>query len=101
MKRAIGYYVQYHEALTIGGDKGDEALNDLVRDFLAETKETIETWHIKTDRGAVSVINELNEKWNAIVSIFEKRGETPPIVRNGFRIYMESQIPELKTGDPA
>ena len=96
MKRAIGYYAQYREALLTGGDKGDEALNDLVRDFLAEMKELIETRHIKTDRGAVSVIVELNDKWNAIVSIFEKRGEKSPIVRNGFRIYMESQIPELK-----
>lgn len=96
MKRAIGYYAQYHEALMMTGDKGDEALNNLVRDFLAEMKELIETRHIKTDRGAVSVIVELNDKWNAIVSIFEKRGEKSPIVRNGFRIYMESQIPELK-----
>lgn len=100
MKRAIGYYAQYHEALTMGGDKGDEALNDLVRDFLAETKELIETRRIKTDRGTVAVIDELNEKWNAIVSIFEKRGGVSPILRNGFRVYMENQIPELRKTDP-
>jgi hypothetical protein len=99
MKRAIGYYAQYHEALLAGGDAGADAAGELIREFMAELKELIETRHIKTDRGTISIIRELNEKWNAIVSIFEKRGETPPIVRNGFRIYMESVIPELKEGE--
>ena len=93
--RAIAYYAKYSEGL-LNAETGKETATNMIGEFLDEMKELIETRHIKTDRGAVGCVRELNEKWNAIVAIFEKRNGASPLIRNGFRAFMEEQIPALK-----
>ena len=96
--KAKDYYEQFGAALLAESyheEKFDE-LNKLVMAFVREEKEIIESRKMCTDRGAVAVIKEQNEKWNALVAIFEKKHGVSPIVRNGFMILMKSKIPELE-----
>lgn len=93
--RAIAYYRKYHGELIKRGIAGDQAATDLLQEMITEGKDLILRQHIVTDRGILSVFEDLNQKWNAIVSIFEKRGEVPPIARDGFRNYAEGIVASL------
>lgn len=96
--KAIDYYNEYGEAVfaeSIDANK-TEAINKLFMAFLHETKEIIAMRNVKTDKGAVAVIKEQNQKWNALCSIFEKRsGGMCPLRHNGFMNAMKNEIPEL------
>ena len=56
---------------------------------------------VQTDRGAMAVIREVNDRWNAVVNLFVKRYKISPLIRDGllkavareFRLYRESQMP--------
>lgn len=52
--------------------------------------------HISTNQGAVSMLKELNDKWNALVTLFEKKYGHSPIVRNGYRTYWLKEMPKLQ-----
>lgn len=71
-------------------------LAKLIGAFLREMKETMEARHVKTDRGCVATIKEQNEKWNALCAIFEKEYGQEVLKRNGFMVYMEENMPEMK-----
>lgn len=97
--KAIEYFEQYGEAVfaeAMEKGHGDKALSDLMLAFVREMKDLIKSRNVQSNRGTVGVIREMNEKWNALVAIFEKHKGDSPIRRNGFRLYMELEIPELK-----
>ena len=96
--KAIEYYEQFGERVYQEAVKSscNNALSDLVAAFVREMKELIDSRKVQSNRGTVAVIREMNEKWNALVAIFEKRKGDSPIKRNGFRLYMELEIPALK-----
>lgn len=56
---------------------------------------------VQTDRGAMAVIREVNDRWNAVVNMFVKRYKISPLIRDRllkavareFRLYRESQMP--------
>ena len=55
---------------------------------------------VQTDRGAMAVIREVNDRWNAVVNMFVKRYKISPLIRDGllkavareFRLYRENQM---------
>lgn len=96
--KAIDYFEQYGEQVYQEALKSscNDALSYLLGAFVREMKEIIASRKVQSNRGTVAVIRELNEKWNALVAIFEKRKGDSPIKRNGFRLYMELEIPQLK-----
>lgn len=105
--KAIEYYETYGDQVfgeavksAIRGEQTAVALSELMRAFIRETKEIIKSRNVTTDRGAISVIREQNEKWNALVAIFEKQNKVSPIVRNGFQKYVEAEIPALRYAKP-
>lgn len=63
--------------------------------FLEEGEEIIKARHIQSDRGAISVIREQNQKWNKLVSLMEKKYEKPILLRNGLYNFMRDKIKEL------
>lgn len=50
---------------------------------------------MKRDDALRAVIRELNDKWNAIAGLFEKKQGASPIRRNAFWDEWVKQIPEL------
>lgn len=61
-----------------------ELVGLLAQEFAAELQQTIKTRHIKLSTGLDSAIREQNDKWNAMVRLFEKKLGASPVVRNGF-----------------
>lgn len=96
--KAIDYYNTYGERVFDEAvkDEGTNVLSELTIAFIHETKELIGIRNAKTDKAAIGIIREQNEKWNALVTLFEKKKKASPIIRNGFRVLMEKMMPELK-----
>lgn len=68
-----------------------ELLTEMSREVIAIANER----NVKTDGGIVSVIKEVNQKWNALCKIYEKEYGCEVLVRNGFVSYWKHRIPEL------
>ena len=97
--KAKDYYDQYGEAVLQESltpeSAGTEQLTKLMVAFVREMKEIITERGVKTDRGAVAVIKEQNEKWNALCALFERNLGRPVLKRNGFAAYIKTEIPGL------
>ena len=68
---------------------------DVVDGLNNEAKELIKKRHITRGTGCQAIIRELNNKWNAIVTLFEKDYGVSPIKRNRFLELWAKKIPEL------
>lgn len=72
-------------------------LEELIQDFGKEFKLLIEKRGVKTTSGAVAVLKELNDKWNAICRLFEKKyAGISPIREDGFKNAILTHCPELE-----
>ena len=68
----------------------------LLEDF---DKETIELFKIRNcvrNSASLAILKEQNQKWNAIVSLFEHRNGQSPLRRNGYGELWEKKLPYLK-----
>lgn len=94
--KAVQYFEKYREQIIDTDEKkAVEAIGQLVYDLSMEAKEMIRSRHVKTNSGAVAVILELNQKYNAVCRLFQKNYGTSPLLQNGFLTYWAKQIPEL------
>ena len=91
--KAIDYVNKYGEDLT-GEDheKRSEAVKGLINDMMGELIDIMETRHVSTDKGAFSVVKELNQKWNAI----NGKLSIPVLSQDGFKKLMIHEIPGLE-----
>lgn len=90
MKKAQEYYDFYHERLynpTTPDDKRTEIGKCIFLDFCDDARELIKKRNMKTDEAALGLIKELNDKWNAMVRIFEKHYGFSFFIKDGFKIY--------------
>ena len=96
--KAMDYYKIYGEAVLAESYHEDQhnELEKLIFAFLREMKAIIDSRRIVTARGAVSVIKEMNEKWNALSDLFKENNGVTPLKRNGFMNLMKFKIPELE-----
>ncbi len=90
--KAIDYVNKYGEDL-IGPDeeKRNVAASDLLKDMMNEQTEIMKSRNISTDSGAISVIKELNQKWNAI----NRKLEIPVLTVDGYKKIWITQMPQL------
>lgn len=95
MKKAKEYYELYRVALT-NEERVNQALSDLIKDLNDEVMELQKTRHVKFDRGLMPILKETNQKWNAIVRLFEKEFGASPVKPDGFKIFWINKMPELK-----
>lgn len=97
--KAIDYYNEYGAAVFAESfdDSKIEEISKLFIAFSREMKEIITSRNVKTDKGAVAVIKEQNQKWNALCVLFEKKHDgICPIQHNGFLNAMKCEIPDLR-----
>ena len=96
MKKAKEYFDLYKDSmLSYDSEAVKTAVTSLMQDLLSEEVEISEQRHAKHSQAQISIIRETNQKWNAIVSLFEKEYGHSPIVRNGYRVYWLMKMPEL------
>lgn len=71
------------------------AIGDVIDSLNQEAKDIIAKRKVRHNDAVRAVIRELNDKWNAIVALFEKKQGKSPIHRNAFWDAWVKQIPEL------
>lgn len=65
-------------------DCGSHITVTFYKDMYNEMVETIKTRRVQSDKALFSLIEEFNQKWNAVVNMFEKKYGESPLKRNGF-----------------
>lgn len=71
------------------------AVGDVVIGLNREAAELVKKRNAKRNDAVRAVIREQNNKWNAIVGLFEKKQGISPIRRNAYLDAWVKQIPEL------
>lgn len=87
--KAKEYFEKYNEKImeeseTPNMDHSNGPAAQMYYDFVGELKELIRIRNVRYDRGAFSSIREINQKWNAVVNLFEQKYGRSPIKRDGF-----------------
>lgn len=80
--KAKDYYKKYADRL-LSPDSSVTAITELVKDFAAETKQIMDSRGARTDRACVAIINEMNDKWNALARMLP----VEVLKHNGWREY--------------
>lgn len=75
----------------------DGPMAKLYIEMSSELRKIMDVRQVNSDSGMLGVLREQNQKWNAILNLFEKKYGKSPISRNGF--YMawkdELKLPDL------
>lgn len=94
--KAKEYFAKYGESVYREALDGKfDICQALFLGFVSEFKAICEQRSIKTDRAAVAVLKELNEKWNSLAAMFEKQYGVEVIKRNAVLNYYVKNIPEI------
>ena len=93
--KAKEYYERIMAKNPQTADEMANAVGDVVDSLNKEAKEIIKKRNIRRDDAVRAVIREQNNKWNAIVGLFEKKQGISPIRRNAFLDAWVKQMPEL------
>lgn len=80
--KAKDYYQKYSERL-LNPESSTTAITELIKDFAAETKQLMDNRKARTDKACTAIINEMNDKWNAIARMFP----VEVLKYNGWRNY--------------
>lgn len=79
----------------------EDALNqiafDVFKEYMEESQKLAEKRKIFKPYGLKSLIEETNDKWNAMCSLFEKAYGETPFRRNGFRSLLLHTEPRFRT----
>jgi len=94
--KAKEYYEKYAaELLSEDHDTVKQAGDKLTREFMDEVSAISEKRKVSRPESLVDIIKELNQKWNALGSLFIKRDHRPVLAENGFMGIMQDQITKL------
>ena len=99
--KAKDYFDKYHQqiweeanAMMTGTNVvlTDGPMAQMFIEFATEMKDIIKLRNAKTDNAVLAIIAEQNQKWNAVVRLFEKKYGQSPIKRNGFGDGFKKQL---------
>ena len=94
--KAKEYYEKYAaELLSEDRDTVKQAGEKLTREFMDEVSAISEKRKVSRPESLVDIIKELNQKWNALRSLFIKRDRRPVLAEDGFKDIMQDQITKL------
>lgn len=95
--KAKEYYILIKKDIESDTAEGlHNAANTMFLGMNKELLELTEKRHVRFDRGMFSIIKELNDKWNAVVSLIEKDYAMSPILRDGYKKFWIGKIPGLE-----
>lgn len=94
--KAKDYFAKYEQALaSTNSDECSTAIAEMLNEMNSEVQNLLKVRHVKTDAGTFPIFKEMNQKWNAIVRLFEKKYGNTPIVKDGFQLYWVREMPQL------
>ena len=92
--KAKEYFAKYDGL--INSSDGSKEATDLLIEMSEEIEKIAEIRHVKNGKALLSIILEENDKWNAIVRMFENKYGISQLLRDGFKNFWFDQMPELK-----
>jgi hypothetical protein len=103
--KAKDYYKVYGDALIeehshISGYAvlpQDSPAHRLMKSFYDEASALVKLRHCQSNEAGISIIKELNQKWNALCDLFEKDGTRCPLKRDGFLNHFRAVMAEKQT----
>jgi hypothetical protein len=101
--KAIDYYNRDHAALFASPDMegGKNLAMKLVKEFMNETKELIDSRKVSTAKGLAAIVNEQNKKWNALCNLYKDNHGVSPIMKNGYMRFYELLMMKKSYGTKA
>lgn len=94
--KAKDYFAKYEKSLASADpDECSTAIAEMLNEMNSEVQNLLKVRHVKTDAGTFPIFKEMNQKWNAIVRLFENKYGTTPIVKDGFRLFWVCKMPQL------
>ena len=100
--KAVEYFEKYSDAIykEIMEKHDTTQVQAMIHEMLLEAKEILKERHAMTDRAAVAVLKQQNQKWNAMIPKFQQAYDTPVLLRNGFydivnKTMYQGQLPSL------
>lgn len=87
--KAKEYLAKFEKDYQEVGDR--QATTNLVNMFIVEIKGMIDVRHATTEGAVVSILRELNQKWNALCRLDKKRRFKP----DGFIKYVKHRATEV------
>lgn len=94
--KAKDYFTKYEQALVSSdADECSTAIADMLNEMNSEVQNLLTVRHVKTDAGTFPIFKEMNQKWNAIVRLLEKKYGATPIIKDGFQLYWVHRMPQL------
>ena len=95
--KAKDYFDKYGEAIQREAmDCNTETALAMFVEFCKEVNDITAQRHVKTDRAAIAVIKEVNQKWNKLANLFEADCGCVLLKRNALLDYFVENIPEIK-----
>ena len=70
----------------------------ILNEFNHETMDIVNKRHVSRNEAVVSVVREQNQKWNAVVRLFEKENPLVPIRKDVYLRFWEHKIPGIGGG---
>ena len=93
--KAKDYFDKYEVAtVAFGGKNAADAITDMTIEMCKEVETLYNARGGKTNSALAGVIKEINQKWNAVSSLFEKKYGVSPMKRNGFIEFLKHALPE-------
>lgn len=94
--KAKDYFTKYEQALVSSDvEECSSAIANMLNEMNSEVQNLLKARHVKIDAGTFPIFKEMNQKWNAIVRLFEKKYGATPIVKDGFQLYWVRKMPQL------
>jgi hypothetical protein len=94
--KAQDYFEKYKESVYNEALEGKaDAAKEMYFAFIREVNDLIKIRHVKTDKAAISIIKELNQKWNKLANLFEAEYGQCVLKRNAIWNYFADKIPEI------
>ena len=88
-------YFEKYETRLLEQDPS-EGIKDFINELGREVSKLIEERKCKTDHAIISVIKEINQKYNSVMNLYRKKYGKAPLVRDGFLVVVKDKFPFLK-----
>ena len=86
--KARQYFEKHRQEMTCGDEKRVQAaINQLVLELNDESKDMLKSRNI---------LRELNDKYNAVIGLFEKHYGASPLMRDGYLNLWKNRMPTIQ-----
>ena len=95
--KAKDYYQKYHDGILSADEKvGNEAIASFLNDLIHEVGEMMRSRNVKAPSAVAGIAKEINQKYLAVLSLFEKNDGIRPLIDGGFMTMLQKVAPEKR-----